>query len=255
MPFRSKRRPTTTPTAPDPSTTNDNSTEMGTRFYTENSTGSIPDSCFWVHDFQLGASMVVVQPSSGKVLLVNNTERRTWFLPRGRKDIGETLEQCALREAYEETGYRVDFLPLYLPSRAPAPPSRPDARRELMVSEPIFITSHDFGPYRHGNRVDRGGQYMIFYYAGQIPADAVREELTGMPDEEHYVGTLLELDDALSLLSRLEAHIMKIAYSHWQNTVEIEQERLSGESDRHPRSRRRARAGDSNSERRVSNVE
>jgi hypothetical protein len=76
-----------------------------------------------------------------------------------------------------------------------------------------------------------------------------------MPDEEHYVGTLLELDDALSLLSRLEAHIMKIAYSHWQNTVEIEQERLSGESDRHPRSRRRARAGDSNSERRVSNVE
>jgi ADP-ribose pyrophosphatase YjhB (NUDIX family) len=73
-----------------------------TRLYTENSTGSIPDSCFWVHDFQLGASMVVVQPSSGKVLLVNNTERRTWFLPRGRKDIGETLEQCALREAYEE---------------------------------------------------------------------------------------------------------------------------------------------------------
>ena len=76
-----------------------------TRLYTENSTGSIPDSCFWVHDFQLGASMVVVQPSSGKVLLVNNTERRTWFLPRGRKDIGETLEQCALREAYEEVRY------------------------------------------------------------------------------------------------------------------------------------------------------
>jgi ADP-ribose pyrophosphatase YjhB (NUDIX family) len=49
--------------------------------------------------------MVVVQPSSGKVLLVNNTERRTWFLPRGRKDIGETLEQCALREAYEEVRY------------------------------------------------------------------------------------------------------------------------------------------------------
>jgi hypothetical protein len=42
-----------------------------------------------------------------------------------------------------------------------------------MTSEPVFITSHDFGPYRHGNRVDRGGQYMIFYYVGQIPADAV----------------------------------------------------------------------------------
>jgi 8-oxo-dGTP pyrophosphatase MutT (NUDIX family) len=86
---------------------------MGTRFYTENSTGSIPDSCFWVHDFQLGASMVVVQPSSGKVLLVNNTERRTWFLPRGRKDIGETLEQCALREAYEEVRYFTFLLLLF----------------------------------------------------------------------------------------------------------------------------------------------
>jgi 8-oxo-dGTP pyrophosphatase MutT (NUDIX family) len=46
--------------------------------------------------------MVVIQPSSGKVLVVNDTAKRSWFLPRGRKDIGESLEQCALREAYEE---------------------------------------------------------------------------------------------------------------------------------------------------------
>lgn len=72
------------------------------RAYSENSTLSIPDSCFWAHDFLLGASMVIIQPSSGKVVVVNNTARGTWFLPRGRKDIGETLEQCALREAYEE---------------------------------------------------------------------------------------------------------------------------------------------------------
>jgi 8-oxo-dGTP pyrophosphatase MutT (NUDIX family) len=50
----------------------------------------------------LGASMVVIQPSSGKVVVVHNTARHKWFLPRGRKDIGESLEQCALREAYEE---------------------------------------------------------------------------------------------------------------------------------------------------------
>jgi hypothetical protein len=71
-------------------------------FYSENSTPAIPDSCFWTHDFVLGAGMVVIQPSSGKVLVVNDAARGTWFLPRGRKDIGETIEQCALREAYEE---------------------------------------------------------------------------------------------------------------------------------------------------------
>ena len=46
--------------------------------------------------------MVIIQPSSGKIVIVNDTATGTWFLPRGRKDVGETLEQCALREAYEE---------------------------------------------------------------------------------------------------------------------------------------------------------
>lgn len=91
MPLRSKRRSTTTTT-----------TMTTPRVYSRNSTKSIPDSCFWTHDFLLSASMVIIQPSSGKVVLVNDTELGTWFLPRGRKDIGETLEQCALREAYEE---------------------------------------------------------------------------------------------------------------------------------------------------------
>lgn len=44
-----------------------------------------------------------------------------------------------------------------------------------MVSEPVFITTHDFGPYRYrNNNIDRGGQYITSCYVGQIPADAVR---------------------------------------------------------------------------------
>lgn len=43
-----------------------------------------------------------------------------------------------------------------------------------MVSEPVFITMHEFGPYRLRNGIDRGGQYITFCYVGQIPADAVR---------------------------------------------------------------------------------
>jgi 8-oxo-dGTP pyrophosphatase MutT (NUDIX family) len=80
---------------------------IATRNYSKYSTPSIPGSCFWTHDFLLAASMVIIQPSSGKVVLVNDTELGTWFLPRGRKDVGETLEQCALREAYEEVRFLV----------------------------------------------------------------------------------------------------------------------------------------------------
>jgi hypothetical protein len=43
-----------------------------------------------------------------------------------------------------------------------------------MVSEPVFVTTNDFGPYRRRSNTDRGGQYITFCYVGQIPADAVR---------------------------------------------------------------------------------
>ena len=56
-----------------------------------------------------------------------------------------------------------------------------------------------------------------------------------MPDEMNYVGTLLELDVALSRLHGLEAHIMNVAYLHWRETVKIEQELLDRESDRRQR--------------------
>ena len=84
----------------------------------------------------------------------------------------------------------------------------------------------------------------------------VREESTGMPDEKHYVGTLLELDEALKCLPRMEAHITQIAYWHWQRTAEIEEERSStaaeaeadghGDHDDHSHRHRRASAGEVN---------
>jgi hypothetical protein len=58
-----------------------------------------------------------------------------------------------------------------------------------------------------------------------------------MPDEKYYVGTLLELDEALSRLSGIEAHITDVSYSHWRRTVEIEQELQNSEADNRLRSR------------------
>lgn len=50
----------------------------------------------------LGSGMVIIQPSSARIVVVFDRESKTWFLPKGRKDIGESLEQAALRETYEE---------------------------------------------------------------------------------------------------------------------------------------------------------
>lgn len=67
----------------------------------ERSTAAIPNSVFHATDFRLGAGVVIIQPSTAKVVLVTD-KRERWFLPKGRKDKGESLEQTALREAYEE---------------------------------------------------------------------------------------------------------------------------------------------------------
>lgn len=66
------------------------------------STGAVPNSAWCSNDFMLGTGMVVIQEKTEKILLVYETKEKYWFFPRGRKDIGETLEQAALREAYEE---------------------------------------------------------------------------------------------------------------------------------------------------------
>jgi len=49
--------------------------------------------------------MVIIQPSTHRLVILYDTQKKRWFLPKGRKDLGESLEQAALREAYEEVGH------------------------------------------------------------------------------------------------------------------------------------------------------
>jgi 8-oxo-dGTP pyrophosphatase MutT (NUDIX family) len=41
--------------------------------------------------------MVVLQPASKRIVLVQDTKDNIWFFPKGRKDVGESLEAAALR--------------------------------------------------------------------------------------------------------------------------------------------------------------
>lgn len=77
--------------------------------FSHDSDPSVQDSLWFANDFMLGAGMVIIQPSTGKMVILSDqyqdergVTRPYCFLPKGRKDIGESLEQTALREAYEE---------------------------------------------------------------------------------------------------------------------------------------------------------
>src|SRR5215212_6223486 len=55
---------------------------------------------------EIEAAGGVVMRDDGKVALVHRPEYDDWTLPKGKLDPGESFEQAALREVWEETGLR-----------------------------------------------------------------------------------------------------------------------------------------------------
>ena len=180
----------------------------------DKSTPAIPDSFFHATEFILGAGIVIIQPSTGKIVVVENGEGR-WFLPKGRKDTGESLDKIALREGYEEvrpnkpssppalsgvrlsdsiaiwltprhsylqSGYQIAPLPLYSGSLAPDAPGddqtipSPTLGHTRKDTEPIAVTTYN---WNHTAVFSRGGngEYLTFWYVGQIIEDAVSQSV------------------------------------------------------------------------------
>lgn len=52
----------------------------------------------------LVAAGVIVKDTAGAILLQRSTDSGPWGIPGGAMDLGETLEETARRELYEETG-------------------------------------------------------------------------------------------------------------------------------------------------------
>ncbi|EIW56490.1 uncharacterized protein TRAVEDRAFT_73057 [Trametes versicolor FP-101664 SS1] len=194
--------------------------------FSRDSDPSVQDSLWYANDFMLGAGMVIIQPSTGKMVILSDqyqdargVTRPYCFLPKGRKDIGESLEQTALREAYEESGLRVTFMPLIIPTHAPSPPSSQNTLHKLLPStEPIYIDMHKWSA-GHFGRTDNGGEYLTFWYVGQIPENPELEADTRMPDEVGYQTHLVDYDQAMQLLAGTNlTDIVDKAYRLWHAT-------------------------------------
>lgn len=59
-----------------------------------------------------GASVLIFD-EQGRVLMLHRNDNDTWCFPGGAMELGESTEQTARREAYEETGLRVEQLELF----------------------------------------------------------------------------------------------------------------------------------------------
>jgi len=56
---------------------------------------------------QTGAA-IIIRNENGQILLQERTDRDKWGLPGGCQDLGEDLRITAVREAFEETGIKLD---------------------------------------------------------------------------------------------------------------------------------------------------
>ncbi len=61
--------------------------------------------------FTVGCGVLIEQ--QGKILLQHRTDEDNWCIPGGVMELGETFEEAAIRETYEETGLRVKNLSLF----------------------------------------------------------------------------------------------------------------------------------------------
>jgi ADP-ribose pyrophosphatase YjhB (NUDIX family) len=105
---------------------------------------------------------IIIEVKGGIVLIERNNPPYGWAIPGGFVDYGESVEDCAVREAQEETGLRIrlkDLLYVY---------SRPDRDPRHHTLTTVFIATADGQPVA-GDDAKAAG----VFHAHMLPAPLV----------------------------------------------------------------------------------
>ncbi|KAK8145237.1 hypothetical protein G3M48_004714 [Beauveria asiatica] len=125
--------------------------------------------------FVISCGTVTVDIAESRVLLIRSRGTGEYYLPKGRKDIDESLEDAALRETWEETGVRAQLLPVRISTRATtsaaAAAAAAGADLASCVTEPLAVAQ----------RVSDGVLKIIFWFVAAADSAAAPEE--GMQQE------------------------------------------------------------------------
>jgi 8-oxo-dGTP pyrophosphatase MutT (NUDIX family) len=133
--------------------------------------GKMASSLHHASNFAISCGTVTLDLQQSKALLIrwqNPDGGLEMMLPKGRKNIGETLEDAALRETLEETGYAAFLLPLPVPTLAT---SDGTSMQSHLTTEPVSVTERYRGDVRK----------TIFWFAAQ--ADSTSSPQRGVVQE------------------------------------------------------------------------
>jgi 8-oxo-dGTP pyrophosphatase MutT (NUDIX family) len=133
------------------------------------------------------ASNLLITNEAGEVLLIKRSDTGQWAIPGGKQEFGESAADCAVREAWEESGVRAEvtgFLGVY--------------------SNPNHIVAYTDGETRQ--------QYEAVYLGHAIAGEPTRNEEA---DDVRWIrpDALDDYDIHPSMREQLE-HYLSRAYPH-----------------------------------------
>lgn len=156
----------------------------------ETMSSSLDRSLFFANQFAISCGTVALDVARSKVLLIRWRKTGEYLLPKGRKDIGESLEHAATRETFEETGIPVKLLPVHIKSMATLPASMRGTDGPRAVTEPFAVTQ----------RMNNGILKIIFWYVASADSTVIPQQ--GTQDEDEDFDTVwVGFDDIESILS------------------------------------------------------
>lgn len=138
----------------------------------------------------ISCGTITLDPVRARLLLIRWKKNQEVLLPKGRKNIGETLEDAALRETYEETGFRVTLFPLPIPTLATSATAVDHFGRLSAVTEPVAVSQ----------RLIDNKLKLIFWFAAK--GDSTAAPSTGTQQEgEDFEPVWADLDGAVQSLT------------------------------------------------------
>ncbi|KAH6978035.1 NUDIX hydrolase domain-like protein [Fusarium venenatum] len=145
-------------------------------------------SLFFSDQFGISCGTVTIDVPRSKLLLIYYRKTGEYLLPKGHKDIGESLEETALRETFEETGIKAQLLPVRINSVATTPQGRD---RPSLITEPIAVSQ----------RMARDGVLKIMFWYVAIADSTIAPEQGTQQEGEDFDPVWVSFDDVESTVS------------------------------------------------------
>lgn len=174
-------------------------------------------------DFVISAGCILFRKSPTtnrlQICLLHSPEKNgkggEWLLPKGRKDIGESIEAAAIRETFEETGYPCELIPVCMPTRAPAPGTNVmDVVRVMNdATEPVAVTLRN---------LDREGCKFIWWFIARVKCHGAEKVEGTQTESEDYVSEFFDTDEAVEKVSHeWGRHALKQALEVVKDNVKV----------------------------------